>query len=862
MAVTVTDKNGNAVGSGTTVSMAVNGGAVVTSTTNADGIATFNDGIDSHTVAGVSSGTVLSMWLPKGNGTGATVDVTNGTTLGFTLQQSTLTVRNDVGSAVTNSQLAVASASGSNADLNAVYTMSGTTLVAADNTTLKIPTGVTFTPGGKVNADDFRVAGTFHMGTNDVTVRGSWDATGGKFDGTNTVSFTSTADETITVSKNSFANVVFVTGNNPQGQVGTWTTTDKLSVTGNQTIQNGALDPHVPPVLSAATVSPVYDRLAVVNWTTDTASTSKVLYGTDSGALTMVVFPGSGQTLDTGHAVTLTGLSPAETYYGRAVSADYWGNTGTGSIFSFTTMAKLSTQEEVAAAAALAQAAGYEQGVSQLPQARGGGGGGGRTRSTCPTPLTISGLAATASGNTENVTWTTNGVAISHVKLGIQSTDERRDWSEDFVTDHALTLTSLRPSSTYKLVASAVDQCGNVATSSEFTFQSGSGTLTDQQLQDLSLHAAAGQADIGTVQRALALLQSITQSMPLSQLQPTLLAESNTLADIARGLPGPVLSGEPKVDVKDTTATVSWSTDQASNSLVSFNDASTYSSGTYAMTAGNPDDQTQQHTVTIVGLQPGGTYHFQVKSQTPLGTQSESPDYTFQTPDLHPSIDNYKAKVLSTTSALFQWQTNVETASQVTAIPYQNGVLQPSEADTVSDGALTTMHGITLDTLEPGTSYAVELSGKTVAGTDVTQTIPSFATTMTSAAPVISQVKTDVTLSPGQQSTIQMIVTWDTDRRATSKVLYEKGVATDPNATLTDASPLATSFDKSHTVVLVGLDPGTVYSFQVASTDFDGHTATSRIFTILTPSQQQGIFQVIMQEFSDTFSWMNFASGQ
>ena len=162
----------------------------------------------------------------------------------------------------------------------------------------------------------------------------------------------------------------------------------------------------------------------------------------------------------------------------------------------------------------------------------------------------------------------------------------------------------------------------------------------------------------------------------------------------------------------------------------------------------------------------------------------------------------------------------------MTVTPYRNGgELQPGKAETITDGTFTTLHGIALDSLKPGTTYAVELGGKTSEGGKVSLTIPSFATTNNSEAPVMQHVKTERHPVPGQNSTIQMIVTWVTDRRATSKVRYQKGVVTEPNATLSDASPLETSFDKSHTVVLVGLDPGTVYSFQVESTDFDGHTA-------------------------------------
>ncbi len=328
--------------------------------------------------------------------------------------------------------------------------------------------------------------------------------------------------------------------------------------------------------------------------------------------------------------------------------------------------------------------------------------------------------------------------------------------------------------------------------------------------------------------------------------------------DMAQGLPGPLLSGQPKVVVTDSTATISWSTDEASNSLVSFADTKSYGSGSYAMTSGDPQGQTTAHAVTLVGLQPGTLYHFRVKSATPLGTESASQDFTFQTSATHASVENYSAKVVSPTSAVFSWQTNVETASSVQAIPERQGAPQPADAETVTDAALTTLHSLTLSTLEPGTTYSVDLGGATIDGKDVSLTIPSFSTSTQNVGPLIANVKTDVAISPGEQSTIQMIVTWDTDKSSTSRVRYQEGVATDPTQPLSQTTELETNVDRKHTVVLVNLHPGSVYSFQVESTDFDGHTSLSRIFTILTPTQQAGVFQVIMNEFQNAFGWMNF----
>jgi hypothetical protein len=247
---------------------------------------------------------------------------------------------------------------------------------------------------------------------------------------------------------------------------------------------------------------------------------------------------------------------------------------------------------------------------------------------------------------------------------------------------------------------------------------------------------------------------------------------------------------------------------------------------------------------------------------TPIGTESTSKEFTFKTLDIHPKVDNYTVSVLSSQSAVFRWQTNVETTSRLTFLPYKEGEPQSSEAITFSAVAFTTVHELTADSLEPGTVYEVEIAGRSAGGTDVSQVIPRFSTTEDSLAPVLSHVKADVAISPGKDATTQIIITWETDKRATSRVHFQKGVATDPKVPLASASQLQQSFGRTHTVILSGLAPGTVYSFQSESVDYEGRTGSSKIFTILTPRKQESIFQVITKEFEGAFGWMSTLRGQ
>ncbi len=81
-----------------------------------------------------------------------------------------------------------------------------------------------------------------------------------------------------------------------------------------------------PPVISGVSATADASGNATVSWTTDEASTSSVVYGTASGALTNNA--GNANFVQS-HSVTLHGLIPGIAYFYRVSSADHAGNTAT-----------------------------------------------------------------------------------------------------------------------------------------------------------------------------------------------------------------------------------------------------------------------------------------------------------------------------------------------------------------------------------------------------------------------------------------------------------------------------------------------------------------------------------------------------
>src|SRR5262249_37248495 len=79
-----------------------------------------------------------------------------------------------------------------------------------------------------------------------------------------------------------------------------------------------------PPTISALNAAPT-STSAVITWTTDEPSTSRVDYGTSP----VLAFAAENDTLVTSHSVILLGLTTGATYYFRVSSTDAASNTAT-----------------------------------------------------------------------------------------------------------------------------------------------------------------------------------------------------------------------------------------------------------------------------------------------------------------------------------------------------------------------------------------------------------------------------------------------------------------------------------------------------------------------------------------------------
>jgi len=220
------------------------------------------------------------------------------------------------------------------------------------------------------------------------------------------------------------------------------------------------------------------------------------------------------------------------------------------------------------------------------------------------------------------------------------------------------------------------------------------------------------------------------------------------------------------------------------------------SAGTYPITVWNPGTALLSNSVNFVVNAPSG------------GGGGGAGDI------VPPVISNVQAINITQTTARIIWDTD-ESATSVVYYGITNAY-----GDVVSSGSLVMSHGLDLTGLTPGTLYHFKVSSADQYGNSASSVDYTF-TTLTWPTLVISNV-TSTSITDTSANII-----WDTNRSATSKVLY----GTTPALGLWTSVP---GYVLNHTVPLTSLSPNTLYYYQVTSVDGGSVSATSSVYTFRT----------------------------
>jgi hypothetical protein len=160
---------------------------------------------------------------------------------------------------------------------------------------------------------------------------------------------------------------------------------------------------------------------------------------------------------------------------------------------------------------------------------------------------------------------------------------------------------------------------------------------------------------------------------------------------------GPILSSIASSSITDSAADITWTTDEASDSVVEYGLTTDYGSSE------SNASLVTSHSISLSGLADETLYHYRVKSTDSQGNESISSDQTFTTdaaPDVTgPVISGISVSGLSAVGVNISWTTDEESDSFV-----EYGLTTDYGAN-VSNASLVSSHSLAIEGLTAETLY-------------------------------------------------------------------------------------------------------------------------------------------------------------
>src|SRR3989441_869721 len=183
----------------------------------------------------------------------------------------------------------------------------------------------------------------------------------------------------------------------------------------------------------------------------------------------------------------------------------------------------------------------------------------------------------------------------------------------------------------------------------------------------------------------------------------------------------PIISSVSAFNISSSQATITWATNQASDSQVEYGLTTAYGSSTPLNSS-----LLTAHAVTLTGLQATTTYHYRVKSRDAAGNLATSADFTLTTliavPDLTPPSvpTNLGTSAVSSSQMNLSWTASTDNVGVAGYNIYRGG----------SQIATTSLTSYSDTGLSPATAYVYQVSAFDAAGNVSAQSAPASAATL------------------------------------------------------------------------------------------------------------------------------------
>ena len=449
-------------------------------------------------------------------------------------------------------------------------------------------------------------------------------------------------------------------------------------------------------------------------------------------------------------------------------------------------------------------------------------------------PIITYHCATTINRNSAVITWETNESADSTIQCGLTAAYGLTVFNPSFVVSHGLTMNDLAEGTLYHCRACSKDSPGNSACSADCTFTTLDETppvisgLICTDITPTSFRviwntdeSASSFVEYGLIvgppysNNAGSSDPVLTHSVTVSGLSPATTyhyrlrtgdASGNEALSVDQScITGDGVAAPPVISdiqiadiscVAPVTTTVRWNTNEAADSKVDYGPAV---GPPYASLVSDPTDLLA-HVVRLIGLLPGRTYHYRVRSEDPTNLETASADGVFVTPSGSPPvISGVSTSGVTVDSATVLWSTDVSSNS---AVDYGPTVAYGSSQSNVSS---VLAHSLAIPGLRACTTYHYRVRSAHACAAETISTDRSFVTSFP-ALPSIS----DLEVTHLGENSVR--ISWSTATPTSSAVDYGPTVAYSQTSSMPDLT-------LSHLVVVSGLLPGTIYHFRARSKD-------------------------------------------
>jgi hypothetical protein len=389
------------------------------------------------------------------------------------------------------------------------------------------------------------------------------------------------------------------------------------------------------------------------------------------------------------------------------------------------------------------------------------------------------------------ITWSTSRSADSKISFGTatNSYGSEEPSNSTQLASHTINLTNLTPGTTYYYKAKWTDEDGNTGTSSESTFTTS---------------------------------------------------------------PFPIVTDPKASTVGISSAILSYTVSGASKVKIYYGKTANFGGVKEVATA----TSATTYTTALEELEDGTKYYYKINTFDSELAEYEGSVLTFETLP-KPKISTVKIQQVTGTAqstVLVTWTTNTEVSSIVTYYPAD----KPADVRDEVNVALTKgNHRMIVRGLLPQTNYMLIVKGRDKIGNEATSDSLKFTTATDTRPPQITDLHIEGSNVPStsgssQESTAQLVVSWNTDEPGTSQVEFGEGTGT----TYAAKTQEDVNMTLNHLVIITNLTPSKVYHLRALAKDKADNTGMSVDTVTIAPKATDNALNLVISNLQGAFGFL------